>query len=149
MRPDLCEVGDNAWITDGVLSLNHDGSIAMLNRAGRTRWSISWDVLSCGKIRLSDALDPDAGCRNRAEQRGGCRQRGNERRAARRRGGRQPGEYICSVDDLLAKYDVEERTLWVDEEAQIGRTVIDFFMTTDHRGKYALRLRHGVTQLTR
>ncbi len=36
-EPYLTKIGDNVWLTDGVIVLNHDGALSMLNRYTKQR----------------------------------------------------------------------------------------------------------------
>ena len=149
-EPHLCEIGNNVWITVGCVLLNHDGGIAMLHRAGRTA-----AVYVVGKIVIRDnvfigtqsIIMPDVEIGPNAIVAagsvvtkdvppetvvGGC-----------------PAKPICTLDEYLAKYTQESEKLYVDDESMIESTVIDFFMTQENRGKKALFLRHGKSDLTR
>jgi len=48
-EPHLTVIGENVWLTTGTLLLNHDGAIAMLNRAGLTEL-----VNMVGRIVIED-----------------------------------------------------------------------------------------------
>jgi acetyltransferase-like isoleucine patch superfamily enzyme len=148
-EPHLTEIGDNVWITVGCRFIHHDGGIAMLNRAGKT------DAVNVvGRIILHDNVFIGAGStvmgdveigpnavvasgsvvtRDVAEGTvvGGC-----------------PAKPICTIQEYLAKYEGEQVTLWAESDEAIRDTVIRHFMTEGHRGKWAIRLRHGKTNLT-
>ncbi len=148
-EPHLCEIGDNVWITRNCTLLNHDGSPAMLRRAGLT------DVVNVvGKIVIRDnvfigansTIMPDVEIGPNAIVAagsvvthdvppntvvGGC-----------------PARAICTIEEYLAKINNEEMALWIDSEPEIQAAVTHYFMTAGHRGRKAIRLRCGATPLT-
>lgn len=148
-EPHLTEIGENVWLTAGTLLLNHDGAIAMLNRAGRTdlvnivgRIVIEDDVfvglraiimpgvrvgrgaiIATGSLVTKD-VDPDTVV------------------------GGVPARFICTVEQYLANYSAECRILVAEDEAAIRQTVVAW-AESGAPGKVALRLRQGKTRLTR
>jgi acetyltransferase-like isoleucine patch superfamily enzyme len=148
-EPHLCEIGDNVWITANVTLLNHDGGIAMLNRAGLTdavnivgRILIRDNVfIGMGSIILPDVeIGPNAIVASGSivtkdvppnSVVGGC-----------------PAKHICTISEYLDKYMAEEETFWIDSEDRIRDEVIRYFMTENNRGKKSLRMRAGKTKLT-
>lgn len=149
-EPHLCEIGDNVWITGGVTLLNHDGAIAMLNCAGMTDAVnvvgkiVVFDnvfiginstimpgvsigpcaVVAAGSVVVRD-VPPNTVC------------------------GGTPAKVICTIDEYIRRYDDPTRTIWAEDEESIFSTVVDALMHGRKFGKWALRLRTGVTKLTR
>jgi carbonic anhydrase/acetyltransferase-like protein (isoleucine patch superfamily) len=148
-EPHLTVIGDNVWITAGCRFINHDGAIAMLYRAGKTdavnvvgRIIIHDNVfVGSGSTIMGDVeIGPNAVVASGSVVTrdvpegtvvGGC-----------------PAKPIGTVQDYLAKYEGEETTLWAESDEAIRDTVIRHFMTEGHRGKRAIRLRHGKSRLT-
>ncbi|MDP2361557.1 MAG: acyltransferase [bacterium] len=147
-EPHLTEIGENVWLTAGTLLLNHDGAIAMLNRAGRT------DLVNVvGRIVIED----DVFVGTRAVIMPGVRVGRGSVVAAGALVTRDvppdsvvggvPAKVICSVEDYLAEYSQPGRVLEAEDEGAIRQTVSAWARSgTD--GKVALRLRRGKTRLT-
>lgn len=148
-EPHLCEIGDNVWVTSGVVFLNHDGAIAMFNRAGVTdavnvvgRIIVENNVfigmrsilmagvrIGCNSVVASGSVvtkDVPSGTVV-----GGC-----------------PAKVICTVKEYLERYASADRTLWIQDEAQIQNHVVEKLMNQSCTGKFAIRLCHGKTKLT-
>jgi acetyltransferase-like isoleucine patch superfamily enzyme len=148
-EPHLCEIGDNCWLTVGVVLQNHDGGIAMLHRAGRT------DAVNVvGKIVIRDNVfvgtrsvimgDVEIGP-NAIVAAGSIVTKDVPPETVV---GGVPAKPICTIDEYLARYTSEEATLWCPGEGRITSTVIEHFMKNGQRGKKALRLRSGKSNLT-
>lgn len=149
-EPHLCEIGDNVWITDMCILLNHDGAIAMLRRAGKT------DAVNVvGKIVIRDnvfigtrsIIMPDVTIGPNAVVAAGSVVTKDVPEGVVVGG--TPAKVICTVEEYLHRYAGEEATLWCQREPDIRDDVARFFMAQGHRGKVAVRLRQGKTPLTR
>jgi len=146
-EPHLTEIGENVWLTAGTVLLNHDGAIAMLNRAGRT------DLVNVvGKIVIED----DVFVGMRAVIMPGVRV---GRGSVVATGalvtkdvppgtvvGGVPAKPICTVDEYLAAY-AGARVIEAEDEAAIRGTVAAWAAGVEG-GKVGLRLRRGRTRLT-
>jgi len=148
-EPHLCEIGENVWLTAGTMLLNHDGAIAMLNRAGRT------DLVNIvGRIVIEDNVFVGI----RAIIMPGVRiGRGSIVAAGALVTkdvppgsvvGGVPAKVICSVDDYLAEYSRGIKVLEVENEVAIRDTVATWSRSAGSE-KVALRLKSGKTRLTR
>jgi maltose O-acetyltransferase len=147
-EPHLCEFGDNVRFAPHVLLLHHDGSMVMLHRAGltdavnvvgkiviRDNVFIGAHSIIMGDVEIGPNVIVAAGSvvvddvpPNTVV--GGC-----------------PAKPICTLERYLEKYSREENTLWVEREGRIEEAVKRHFITEGHRGKLAIRLRHGTTRL--
>jgi carbonic anhydrase/acetyltransferase-like protein (isoleucine patch superfamily) len=148
-EPHLTEIGENVWLTAGTHLLNHDGAIAMLNRAGRT------DLVNLvGKIVIEDNVF--VGIRSiimpgvrigtgSIVATGSLVTKDVEPNTVV---GGIPARFICNVDDYISGYDAPEMVLEVEKEAAIKQAVSEWASNPTKR-KIAIRLREGKTRLTR
>ena len=149
-EPHLCEIGDNVWIAANCTFLNHDGSVVMLNKIGKT------DVVNIvGKIVIRDNVFIGLGCiimmdvevgPNAIIAAGSVVTRDVPPNTV---AGGCPARPICSLDDFIETIHDKERTLWAEEEMKIRPEVIRYFMTEGNRGKKVIRLRRGLTKWTK
>ncbi len=149
-EPHMCKIGNHVWVAPRVEFVNHDGAIALFCKVGRTT-----AVNVVGRIVVHDnvfigarsIILPDVEIGPTAVVAAGSvvtRDVPPETVV-----GGAPAKPICSVDDYLKRYEGEAATLWVEREDAITEQMARFFIKEDHRGKYALRVRHGHTRLTR
>lgn len=148
-EPHLTEIGENVWLTAGTQLLNHDGAIAMLNRAGRT------DLVNLvGKITIEDNVF--VGIRSIIMPgvtigTGSIVATGSlvtKDVPPHSIVGGVPAKVICSVDEYLASYREEGMVLEVENEAAIRNAVTQWAANPSQR-KIGLRLKQGKTRLTR